>query len=940
MTGADLTTIAQNRRSEPPKLIHAVRGDLDWIAMKALEKDRARRYATANGLALDVERYLANEPIAARPPSRLYKLQKIILRHKFLFISIGIFSLLLIVGLFVVSASLAKERQARRDAEAESVKSRQVIRFLESTLSGVGPSVALGEDTKVLRGILDRTANGFGSELTNQPAVEAELRSLLGKLYEEIGNGVQAEQMHRAALATYEKLFGPESKEVAATFDNLGLAFVAQNKLSKAENVDGKALAIRRRLFGEENAETATSLNHLSAVLREEGRLTEAEPMAREALAIQKRLLGNTNLVVADSLRNLSIILGDQGKWAESEAMAREVLAMRRQLLGPEHPWVASSLNDVAWAAGARGKLDEAEALEREALAMRQKLLGVEHPDAAKSLYLVGDRMRQRGNLGEAYSVLSAALTMQRKLLGEDNPDIRYTLSSMGLALEGEGRFSEAEAVQREELALWRKCAGSEDPKTVGAMEKLATTLEAQAKWSDAETLRREALAESRKRLGNENTETLIKLRRLGFALEGEGKWAEAEGLWRESLIGWQKQKGFEDQETKYTLDKLVSVLQSEGKWAEAETSRREEWLYRRQRFGDDARETLFAWRDLGLTFEAENKWAEAETIWSDSLPAWRKREGNEGQQSMYTLRKLGLVLEAEGKWAEAEAKYREALAMSRKETGDDGPEALTDLERLVGVLVSQKKFGEAVQLLDEVQTPAFVSQPSSVDFLVKILDLMARHGRWREASVEATFLLHVQPDEHYNYHRLACLLVMIHDRSDYEQLCQRLLTKFGNPTDPYVAEREAQDCLLVPHSGVDLALVDKIADTAIALGSHEPNLPYFQACKAMSSYRLGRFAEAINSGEKAAGSSIPEAQAKAFAVLAMAHWQMGQSETARTMLTKGDALTPDVFATRDDADIGESWVAWLFARISLDEAASLIRSRSSMGNNPNQRQE
>ncbi len=112
MTGADLTTIAQQRRSEPPTLIHAVRGDLDWIAMKALEKDRARRYETANGLALDIQRYLDDEPISARPPSTLYKFKKVVLRNKLLFIGIGVIVLLLVVSLILVSVSLARERRA------------------------------------------------------------------------------------------------------------------------------------------------------------------------------------------------------------------------------------------------------------------------------------------------------------------------------------------------------------------------------------------------------------------------------------------------------------------------------------------------------------------------------------------------------------------------------------------------------------------------------------------------------------------------------------------------------------------------------------------------------------------------------------------------------------------------------------------------------------
>ncbi|HSY19367.1 MAG TPA: serine/threonine-protein kinase, partial [Candidatus Acidoferrales bacterium] len=126
LTEAVLTNVAHCHHSEPPTLIRKVRGDLDWIVMKALEKDRTRRYATASGLALDVQRFLVDETILARPPSTLYKLQKAVLRHKFLFIGIGFVAVLLVASLIVVSASLAKERQARQKAETEAVKSRQV----------------------------------------------------------------------------------------------------------------------------------------------------------------------------------------------------------------------------------------------------------------------------------------------------------------------------------------------------------------------------------------------------------------------------------------------------------------------------------------------------------------------------------------------------------------------------------------------------------------------------------------------------------------------------------------------------------------------------------------------------------------------------------------------------------------------------------------------
>jgi eukaryotic-like serine/threonine-protein kinase len=494
LTVADLTTVAQNRKSEPPKLIRTISGDLDWIVMKAIEKDRTRRYETANGLAMDVKRYLTGEAISARPPSRLYKFQKIFLRNKLLFVGIGIIAMLLIAGLIVVSTSLARERQARQESDGDKLKAQQVTKFLKDMLQGVGPGVALGQDTKMLRGILDQTAQRVGKEMTNQPAVEAELRNLIGTLYQRIGNYDQAEQMHSAALAIRRKLFGSTSAEVAASLNDLGVELMAARKLSEAETAVGEALAIRRKLFGNGNGDTATSLNDLSAVYRETGRLKEAEAMAREALGIRRKLFGAEHLEVVDSLRNLCIILGDEGKWAESEAMAREVLAMRRKALGPEHPWVAAALADVAWAAGANGKLDEAETLEREALAMRQKLLPETHPDVAKSLYLVGDRMRQRGKLNESQSILIAALTIQRKLLGEENQASLDTLRSLASTLEAENKLGEAEAVHREILAVWRKRGENEIPEALSELESLTHNLIGQKKFGEAEQLLNEAL--------------------------------------------------------------------------------------------------------------------------------------------------------------------------------------------------------------------------------------------------------------------------------------------------------------------------------------------------------------------------------------------------------------------------------------------------------------
>src|SRR5262249_44534555 len=160
------------------------------------------------------------------------------------------------------------------------VKSQEVTKFVEDMLQDVAPSAALGKDTAMLRGILDRTAEGVGKKMTNQPAVEAELRNLIGTLYRQIGNFGRAEEMHRAALEIRLKVLGPEDPKVAESLNELGLDLQAETKLPEAERVVAEALAIRKRRFGKENADTATSMNDLGAVYRDERRLTEAEALA------------------------------------------------------------------------------------------------------------------------------------------------------------------------------------------------------------------------------------------------------------------------------------------------------------------------------------------------------------------------------------------------------------------------------------------------------------------------------------------------------------------------------------------------------------------------------------------------------------------------------------------------------------------------------------
>src|SRR5215831_2502445 len=501
LRAADLTAVSHRRRAEPLKLINDVRGDLDWIVMKALEKDRARRYATAHGLALDVQRYMANEPVLARSPSRLYKFRKLVLRNKALFAGITLSATVVIAGLIIVSVSLANERQARREAQVaqqkaetgeskardEAAKSQLVTGFLKEMLQSVDPAVARGQDAAMLRAILDHTAERLGNEMANRPEIEADLRGLLGRVYLKIGDFDQAEEMQRAALAINQKVFGPDCPETAGSLDDLGVALVRHGKWSAAGALLEQALAIRKRRLGSVHPELADSLQNVAEFYTQQGRIAEAEALSLEALVIRRQHFGSNSLPVAESLRNLGIILGDEGRWDQAEATERQVLATRRKLLNDDDPRLATSLIDVAWATGGAGNLAVAESLEREALAIRRKILRADHADLAKSLYLVGDRLRQQHKLAEAYPFLNEALAIQRKGPAEDNPNFLDSLHSLAMTLEEDGKLAQSEQMHREALAVWRKRGESDYPQALAELSGLAHVLMSQKRLGDAQ---------------------------------------------------------------------------------------------------------------------------------------------------------------------------------------------------------------------------------------------------------------------------------------------------------------------------------------------------------------------------------------------------------------------------------------------------------------------
>jgi len=694
--GGRLTEVAHRRNTEPGALGRQLRSDLDWIVMMALEKDRTRRYESASALAEDIRRHLDHEPVRAAAPSAIYRFRKFARRNKVVFATTIAIAVTLLTGAIISTWQAVRASRAERTARTESSRSRQVAKFLKDMLNGVGPSVALGRDTTMVREILDKTAKRVGKDLKDQPTVEAELRNTIGEVYWALGIYEKAEAMLREALALRRRILGSDHPDVATSLNGLAVVLTDESKFQEAESLQREALAMRKRLLGTENPDVAESLNDLASTLFEQGKLPEAETTQREALAMRRALLGNDHPDVAASADNLGVMLHAANKLAEAEILEREALSTRRRTLGNEHPDVANSINNLAGLLQEHGKLDEAETMRREALELYRKLLGNEHPSVAKSLDNLAGVLREQGKLAEAETMHREALAMRRKLLGNDHPDVANSLNNLASVLRDQGKSADAETTQREALMMQRKLFGDENPDVARSLSNLAEMLRNQGKVDEAETMQREALAIRRKLFGDDHPDVANSLHNLGAVLRNQGKLAEAESVDRKALTMFQRLLGPEHPAVGFSLGEFGLVLREEGKFVEAEGVDRDALAIRRKVLGKEHPDIGTALHNLALVLCDQGKLGEAETTHREALAMLEKLLGKEHLRVAHSLNSLGIVLQRRGKLAEAETMQREALAVRRKLLGDEHIFTGGSRNDLASVLLDEGKLAEA----------------------------------------------------------------------------------------------------------------------------------------------------------------------------------------------------------------------------------------------------
>jgi serine/threonine protein kinase len=482
---------AAQRGTTPERLARALGAELETILHKALKKAPAERYGSVAELVDDLKRYLDDKPITARPDTARYRAAKFVRRQRR---GIGI-TAAAIVAVITLSAVYTVQLMQERDGHRlQAEKARRVSELLTSVLLSADPyrdpdPASNGAATPNARALLDTLAARISSELADQPEVQAEMLTVIGRTYDRLGLVDTSLPMLERALEIGRRSFPLPDARVAQTLNDLGVAQRRLGRSAAALPLLEEALSMRRALFGNDHKDVAVSVSEYGRTLRDVGRDQDAERPTREALAIRTRIFGDEHRETATTKSDLGLLLLDRGEIAEAERLFRENLATTERLLGPEHPNSAAAKNYVGTVLAAKGDFAAAEQLQREALEVRRRVFGATNPDSGFAVQSLASTLEMQGRNAEAESMLSEAYALVAGALGDDNPRVASMALDLARVRIAEGHAAGVEEMTRRALSVRERILPAGHWRIAEAQALLGASLAAQGRVAEAEPL-------------------------------------------------------------------------------------------------------------------------------------------------------------------------------------------------------------------------------------------------------------------------------------------------------------------------------------------------------------------------------------------------------------------------------------------------------------------
>jgi len=455
----DSQSIAESRSTSPNRLRRSLKGDLDNIVLMAMRKEPERRYASAQQLSSDIQRYLDGMPVIARRDTLSYRTGKFVTRH-WLPVAAGVSAAILVLAFaattYTQSLRIAAERdrvsQQRERAEHERARAEEVSSFLVNLFKLSDPEENRGNQVTA-RELLDSGAKRLQAGLQDQPETKAALLSTVGAVYDSLGQYREAMPLLDEALQLQAQT-GKGSR--VDPLLELARARIGAGDLSAAEAPLQQALHLAQKDAGARSVETGHALWALGILRYQQGQLGDAKELYLRSLGILESARA-PETDVSHVLSDLAMVYTWEHRWDLAKQTHERALEIDRRVLGDNDPRVAIRLNNLAIVAQNMGDLQQAGSLYRDAIRRNEQTYGERHPETAAAKGNYGLLLQREGRLAEAETLLLSALAARLSLYGPDHYMVGYSRVSVAMLLHDKGDLPGAEGEFRQALAIYDK---------------------------------------------------------------------------------------------------------------------------------------------------------------------------------------------------------------------------------------------------------------------------------------------------------------------------------------------------------------------------------------------------------------------------------------------------------------------------------------------------
>ena len=560
----DSTESARRRNTSVRALQRRLHGDLDWITLKAMEKNRSRRYGSAGELAADIQRHLDHEAVLAGPPSTIYKIEKFARRNRALVTGATAVTVVLITGVVISTVFAIKTNLARIETQA-------VSNFLsDSVIALIDPyKVTTEEFTR--RSFLDAMSENLEQDFTGPPLAKAQIRHTLGHAYWSIGVYELAASYFERAVEVCRIHLGPEHPTALAWMETLGWVYHFQSRFREEEPLFQEALKGARHVWGEEHEQTGHFMWSLASVYCIQGRYKEAEPLSEKALEISMRHRSEEDRHTVECMSLVVWIYLFQGRYEEAEQLISQALATNLRQRDRNDWWTLTLKHQSAELCWSLGRYEEAEQLLLETLDGRRRIYGEEH---LNTIWITADLGRLYCSLSryeEAESRFEEALSTARRVLGNTHFLTTCSLSGLGTVYMTHGQYDQAKPLLEKSLEIASGLFGSEHPLKLQIINNLGMLHRGQGHYEEAESLLRQALDGRQSKLGNDHPACFESMHELAVLYKEQAQYEKAEPLLVEALKGRRLKLGDTHPHTLESWNNLIDLYESWGKPEQAE---------------------------------------------------------------------------------------------------------------------------------------------------------------------------------------------------------------------------------------------------------------------------------------------------------------------------------------------------------------------------------